>query len=191
VPFGAHLRYLIEASRPEPTIIGCLQWSSPAWKMAVRDRWIGWPDAMRRRHLQRVVNNSRFLLLPWVKVRHLASHVLARMVPQLVEDWSLAYGVRPWLLESLVDAERHSGTCYRAANWSELGLSSGRGRMDRRHRRHGASPKRVFIFPLVSDARRRLCGAWEVPRSESLTMTRACTVSIFCRGRAAERRSRS
>jgi len=158
VPFGAHLRYLVEIARPAPAVVGCLQLSSPAWKIAVRDRWIGWTDAARRQHLQQVVNNSRFLLLPWVEVRHLASHVLARMVRQLAQDWPQAYGVRPLLVESLVEAARHAGTCYRAANWIELGLSAGRGRMDRQHRRHGACPKRVFVYPLVADARERLRG---------------------------------
>jgi hypothetical protein len=158
VPFGAHLRYLVEITRPQAAIVGCLQLSSPAWKIAVRDRWIGWTDAARRQNLQQIVNNSRFLVLPWVEVRQLASHVLSRMVRQLVQDWPRAYGTRPWLVESLVEAARHAGTCYRAANWIELGLSAGRGRMDRQHQRHGACPKRVFLYPLVPDARQRLCG---------------------------------
>jgi hypothetical protein len=158
VPFGAHLRYLVEIARPQPAVVGCLQLSSPAWKIAVRDRWIGWTDAARRRNLQQVVNNSRCLLLPWVAVRQLASHVLARMVRQLAQDWPPAYGVRPLLVESLVEAARHAGTCYRAANWIELGLSAGRGRMDRQHRRHGACPKRVFVYPLGPGARERLRG---------------------------------
>ena len=87
VPFGAHLRYLVFASRPARAVVGCLQFSSPAWRMAARDRWIGWDDATRARNLQRVVNNSRFLLLPWVAVRNLASAVLARGLGQLVVDW--------------------------------------------------------------------------------------------------------
>ena len=82
VPFGAHLRYLIEVARPAPTTVGCLQLSSPAWKMAARDRWIGWSEAARAAHLQRIVSNSRFLILPWVEVRNLASSVLARRLPQ-------------------------------------------------------------------------------------------------------------
>ena len=83
VPFGAHLRYLIWAARPARVVVGCLQFSSPAWRLAVRDRWIGWAEAARRRNLQRVVNNSRFLLLPWVRVRNLASTVLAQAVRRL------------------------------------------------------------------------------------------------------------
>jgi hypothetical protein len=158
VPFGAQLRYLIEVQRPRSRVVGCLLLSSPAWKMAVRDRWIGWSDPVRRRNLQRLVQNSRFLLLPWVEVRYLASTVLARMARQCGDDWQRAYGVRPLLLETLVEQGRHTGTCYRAANWIELGVTQGRGRMDRHHQRQGVSPKVVFVYPLVRAARRRLRG---------------------------------
>ena len=101
--------------------------------------WIGWDDATRGRNLQRVVNNSRFLILPWVRVQNLASRVLSLMARQLPCEWHSRYGVEPLLLETLVDHSRYRGTCYRAANWIELGVTTGRGRMDREHRRHGAS----------------------------------------------------
>lgn len=156
VPFGAHLRYLVFASRPERTVVGCLQFSSPAWRMAARDHWIGWDDATRERNLQRVVNNSRFLLLPWVEVKNLASAVLARGVRQLVEDWPQHYGLEPWLVETLVDGRRYRAISYRAANWVVLGETSGRGRMDRHHRREGEAPKTVLVYPLVGDAARQL-----------------------------------
>ena len=123
VPFGAHLRYLVFASRPARAVVGCLQFSSPAWRMAARDRWIGWDDATRARNLQRVVNNSRFLLLPWVAVSNLASAVLARGLGQLVMDWPHHYQLEPWLVETLVDPCRHHGGCYRAANWVALGAT--------------------------------------------------------------------
>ena len=158
VPFGAHLRYLIAIARPEPTIVGCLQLSSPAWRIAVRDRWIGWTETQRRRSLQQIVNNSRFLLLPWVEVPHLASSVLARMIREFRADWERAYGVQPLLLETMVEVGRHAGTCYRAANWIELGLTQGRGRMDREKQRQGACPKKVFVYPLARRARQRLQG---------------------------------
>ena len=90
VPFGAHLRYLVFASRPARAVVGCLQFSSPAWRMAVRDRWVGWDESARVRNLQRVVNNSRFLLLPWVRVKNLASAVLSRGLGQLRVDWPAA-----------------------------------------------------------------------------------------------------
>lgn len=155
VPFGAHLRYLVLAST-RSQVVGCVQLSSPAWRMAARDGWIGWDDATRRRNLQRVVNNSRFLILPWVRVRNLASRVLSLVARQLRGDWHRRYGVDPLLLETLVDQRRYRGTCYRAANWIELGVTAGRGRMDREHRRHGACSKTVLVLPLVKEARRVL-----------------------------------
>jgi hypothetical protein len=156
VAYGAQLCYLIFATQPERRVLGCVRFSSPAWRMAARDGWIGWDDSTRARNLQRVVNNSRFLLLPWIQVRNLASRVLSLAAKQLVVDWPARYGVEPLLLETLVDGERFSGTCYRAANWIEVGETSGRGRMDRAHERHGASPKKVLLYPLVRDVAPRL-----------------------------------
>lgn len=141
---------------PALAIGGCLQFSNPAWRMAARDRWIGWSEAQRRAHLPEVVQHSRFLLLPWVRIAHLASHVLARAARQLSADWQERFGVRPLLLETLVDAQLFSGTCYRAANWIALGETTGRGRQDRSHQKHGSAPKRIFVFPLAGNARRLL-----------------------------------
>jgi hypothetical protein len=155
VPFGAHLRYLVYATTAA-RVVGCVQLSSPAWRMAARDRWIGWDDATRERNLQRVVNNSRLLILPWVRVRNLASRVLSLVARQFPGEWHSRYGVKPLLVETLVDPSRYRGTCYRAANWIELGVTSGRGRMDREHRRHGACSKTVLVLPLVKDPRRVL-----------------------------------
>jgi hypothetical protein len=154
--FGASLRYFVEVARPAVAIVGCLQFSSPAWRMAARDRWIGWSEAQRRVHLPEVVQHSRFLLLPWVRVAHLASHVLAQAARRLPRDWQQRFGVRPLLLETLVEARRFTGTCYRAANWIAVGETTGRGRQDRDHQRHGSVPKRIFVFALANDARRRL-----------------------------------
>jgi len=159
VPYGAHLRYLVSVSRPTAQVVGCLQFSSAAWRLAGRDRWIGWDDPQRARKLQQVVNNSRFLLLPWVQVRNLASAVLTRAARTLVADWERAYAVRPLLLETLVDSARFAGTCYRAANWVAVGTTSGRGRDDRHHQRHGHAPKAVFVYPLARHARARLQSA--------------------------------
>lgn len=156
VPYGAQLRYLVWAHKPERAVVGCVQLSSAAWRMAARDGWVGWTDAARARGLQRVVCNSRFLILPWVKVRNLASATLAAMARRVAEDWPQQYGVEPYLLETLVDTERFTGTCYRAAGWVELGSTTGRGRMDREHRREGLSPKTVFVYPLVREAAAKL-----------------------------------
>jgi hypothetical protein len=157
IPFGAHLRYFVQVMSPQPIRVGALQFSSPAWRMAARDQWIGWNDQVRRDNLQMVVSNSRFLVLPWVRIRNLASSALALAARRLPDDWQMNYGIRPVLLETLVDPARFGGTCYQAANWIEAGQTSGRGRQDRGHQRHDASPKRLFLFPLVRNARSCLC----------------------------------
>ena len=158
VPFGGHLEYLVSISQPVPTVVGGLQFSSAAWRIEVRDQWIGWDDATRARHLPQVVNNSRFLLAPWVHIKNLSSATLARVLRHLPADWQAQYGVTPLLVETFVDPTPYSGTCYRAANWMELGQTSGRGRDDRQHRRHGVQPKRVFVYALRRDARAQLRG---------------------------------
>src|SRR5947209_5665232 len=131
VPFGAHLRYLIYAELPQRSVVACVQFSSAAWRIAVRDEWIGWDEDSRVRNLQHIVNNSRFLVLPWVDVKNLASRILSEAVRRTVVDWKQYYGVEPLLAETLVDPKRYRGTCYRAANWIELGRTSGLGRQDR------------------------------------------------------------
>src|SRR3989449_2704575 len=156
VPFGAHLQYVVSISTPVPTTVGCVQFSSAAWRMRARDAWIGWDEATRARQLSRVVSNSRFLLLPWVHIQNLASATLGMVLHQLPGDWQARYGVTPLLVETLVDPARYTGGCYRAANWVDLCETAGRGRDDRRHARHGAQPKRLFVYPLTHDAVRRL-----------------------------------
>jgi hypothetical protein len=156
VPFGAHLRYWVRHRDRE---LACLLWTSPAWKMQDRDAWIGWNDQQRQRNLQRIVNNGRFLLLPWVRVPGLASKILALSARQLPQDWERQYGYRPLLLETLVDGNRFHGTCYRAANWICVGQTAGRGRMDREHKAHGQAVKDIYVYPLVRDVRQQLCGA--------------------------------
>jgi len=156
VPVGAQLRYLVRSAHSGEQVLACLQWTSPAWKMAVRDRWIGWSAAERVGHLQFIVNNSRFLILPGVRVKGLASKILAQCARQLPEDWQRRYGYRPLLLETLVDARRFAGTCYRAANWILLGETQGRGRMDRCHQADGSARKLVFVYPLSKSVQQRL-----------------------------------
>jgi hypothetical protein len=155
VPFGANLRYWVRHGERE---LACLLWTSPAWKMRSRDVWIGWNDEQRRRNLQAIVNHGRFLILPWVRVKGLASKILALSARQIPRDWEIRYGCRPLLLETLVDVARFRGTCYRAANWTHVGQTAGRGRMDREHKAHGQAVKDIYIYPLVSGARQRLCG---------------------------------
>ena len=124
-PVGEHLKFLVWAQgRP----IACLAWSSAPRHLGSRDRYIGWDAAARRRHIRFIAYNTRFLILPWVRVEHLASHILGRMAARICEDWQRLYGHPIYFLETFVDPERFRGTCYRAANWVLLGKTTGRGK---------------------------------------------------------------
>jgi hypothetical protein len=153
---GAQLRYLIRS--PRHGWLGALAFSAAAWRVAVRDRWIGWSDTARSQNLNKVVCNSRFLIVPQVRVKHLASHVLGLAVKELSADWRRRYGYEPLLLESFVDGGRYRGSCYRAANWQNVGRTQGRGRQDREHRCR-LSEKDVYVYALGRDVRRKLCAA--------------------------------
>ena len=148
LPFGAQLRYFIKSGASQALALGCLQFSSPAWKMAPRDRWIGWNDEQRQRNLQKVISNSRFLIFPWVQVQNLASSVLGLAVKTVPDDWQSCYGYRPVLMETLVAQKRFKGTCYKAANWVHVGSTTGRGRMDRENKRQGMAVKEIYVYPL-------------------------------------------
>ena len=156
LPFGAQLRYFIKSGTKQGVILGCLQFSSAAWKMAPRDRWIQWDDEQRKRNLQKIINNSRFLIFPWVKVKNLASSSLAMAVKTVPDDWQSCYGYRPVLMETLVDQKRFKGTCYKAANWVHVGATTGRGRMDRENKRKGMAIKEIYVYPLCNRFRQEL-----------------------------------
>jgi hypothetical protein len=160
VPYGAQLRYWVRAAQPDLPPLAALLFTSAAWRMAARDRYIGWSDATRQSNLPRVINNSRFLILPWTRIPHLASHILARAAQQLPRDWQARYCVDPVLMETLVDTSRYRGVCYRAANWIEVGATQGRGRMDRGRDAH-LVPKQIFLYPLHRRWRERLCDGWQ------------------------------
>jgi hypothetical protein len=148
------MRYLIKS--PGHGWLGGLSFSGAAWRVEARDRWIGWNDAARKRHLDKVVCNSRFLILPEVQVPNLASHVLSLSANRLVRDWSERYGFEPVVLETFVERDRFHGSCYRAANWQYVGSTCGRGRQDRQ--RMGSVPvKDVYVFALRRDGREVLC----------------------------------
>jgi hypothetical protein len=157
---GAQLRYLI---RSDQGWLGGLSFSSAAWRLAVRDEWIGWSDATRAARLPKIVLNSRFLILPCVQVPHLASHVLGLATRRLAGDWQQRYGDKPVLVETFVDSSLYRGTCYRAANWIELGLTEGRGRQDRA-RQEQLARKHVLVYPLQRNWRRILSAPLELPR---------------------------
>jgi hypothetical protein len=156
VPYGAQLRYFVRSPKPPCPVLACLLFTSAAWKIAPRDACIGWSQTARRANLPLIVNHSRFLILPWVRVPNLASHILSLAARQMPRDWLAAYRAQPLLLETLVDATRYHGGCYRAANWTEVGLTQGRGRMDRSGKAQGVR-KHIFLFPLHRHWRERLC----------------------------------
>jgi len=156
-PIGANVRYLVRGRNGR--VLACAVWSSAALKVASRDTWLGWSREQRMAGLCRLANNTRFCILPWVRVPHLASHVLGLMVRQLRTDWKIATGNSLALVETFVDERRFRGTCYTAANWLDLGRTVGRTRDDRA-RTITAPVKQVRVLPLlpVDRLRRELAG---------------------------------
>lgn len=153
-PVGEHLKFVAFAGeRP----VACFAWSSAPRHLGPRDRWLGWSPRARRENIQLVAYNTRFLILPWVQVPHLASHLLGRMVRLLPAEWERAYGHPVCFAETFVDPERFRGTCYRAANWVFLGRTTGRGKADQTHRPN-RTLKDVLGLPLAPDFRERLTG---------------------------------
>lgn len=155
-PVGEQMKYLVTAreggaERP----IGCFIWTSAPRHLGPRDRHLGWSAEARRRNIRYVAYQTRFLIVPWVRVPHLASHLLGRMARQLSSDWQRTYAHPIHFTETFVDSERSRGTCYRAANWIELGLTTGRGKDDQTNKPN-RSLKLVFGYPLVRDYRERL-----------------------------------
>jgi hypothetical protein len=168
-PFGAQLTYLVYADglpgSREGEIVAGLQFTSPAWSMKGRDQWIGWDSETRKSNLQRIINQGRFLILPWVKVKNLASHILSRASREVTGDWERHYGRRPLLLETLVKSSRYKGTCYRAANWIHAGETRGEGR-SREHiegakqggkklQTAASGVKQIYLYPLAPVTRIR------------------------------------
>lgn len=151
-PVGEHLKYLVYAcGRP----LACLAWSSAARHLGPRDRFIGWPAAARRQNIRLLAYNTRFLIVPWVSVPHLASHILGHLARLLPRDWERVYGHPVYFLETFVDPARFRGTCYRAANWIVLGRTTGRGK-DSQSKRPNRSIKEVLGYPLTQDFRQLL-----------------------------------
>ena len=151
---GENLRYLVRDRLGRP--VACALFGSAAWKCADRDAFLGWDRATRERNLQRLTNNTRFLVLPWVWAPHLASHVLGLIARRIRTDWQAKYGHPVHALETFVDRSRFKGTCYKAANWLRLGATRGRTRNDREHRIR-AEVKDVYLYPLIPDFRQELC----------------------------------
>jgi len=151
-PVGEHLKYLVYA-QGQP--VAALAWSSAPRHLGARDRFIGWSASQRRAGIHLLAYNTRFLILPWVRVPHLASHLLSRVARRIAADWQALYRHPIYLLETFIDPERFAGTCYRAANWIYLGLTTGRGKDDQT-KRPNRSLKQLWAYPLRPDFRRRL-----------------------------------
>lgn len=155
-PVGEHLKFLVSAG-PRP--LACFVWSSAPRHLGPRDRYLGWSAAARRQNVRFIAYNSRYLILPWVDVPHLASHLLGQMGRRLSAEWERVYGHPVYFAETFVDPQRFRGTCYRAANWRVLGRTTGRGKADLTHRAN-RSIKEVLGYPLVPDYRARLTRLW-------------------------------
>ena len=154
-PFGCTLRYFIVSPRGP---LGCVLLAGAAKSIGVRDAWIGWKDQQRLNNLPWVVNNTRFLIFGWVRVKHLASHILGQLVRRLPQDWEAHWGYRPVLLETFVDPAHFDGICYRAAGWTLLGKTTGRG-FRRGRRAYTTTPKLIYVRPLVRNFREGLCSS--------------------------------
>jgi len=152
-PVGENLKYLLYDRQGR--VLSAALFGAAAWSMACRDRFIGWQRAERERHLALLANNMRFLIAPWVRVPHLASHILARIARRISADWQSKYGHALVLLETTVEQPRFAGTCYRAANWACVGATRGRSRNDR-HKRLRVPVKSVWLYPLTRDFRTQL-----------------------------------
>lgn len=150
---GAQIRYLLEWERG---LLGAIGFGASAWKTAARDQWIGWSPQQREQRLHLVLNNSRFLILPWIRSPNLASKVLSLCARRIPSDFVRRYGYAPVLLETFVESGRFSGHCYRAANWFRAGCTRGRGKKHI-YKTPGVPVKDVWLYPLRRDARRRLC----------------------------------
>lgn len=152
--FGSRLQYFIKSGEIE---LGCIQFSASAWALEERDKWIGWTVEDKKARLHLIVNNSRFLLFPWIHIRNLASKALSMAVKQVKRDWLREYCYAPVLLESFVDTEEYRGISYKASNWIYLGETKGQGRMDRK-KEYALSRKAIYVYPLTKDFRAYLKG---------------------------------
>lgn len=149
---GEHIKHLAFINGQ---VVACLAWASAAWKVKGRDRFIGWNTPTKRKNLYWVANNTRFLILPWVQVKYLASKVLARTLRRLSSDWQKKYGHQVYLAETFVDNSRFEGTCYKAANWQYVGQTKGSAKKGNTYLHHG-QPKAVYLYPLHRNFRRLL-----------------------------------
>src|SRR5665647_478352 len=150
------IKYMVYSRQGQ--LVACLLFGSSAWSCAPRDTFIGWSPTARQKSLIYTTNNIRFLILPWVRITHLASHILGRVCRRISTDWQEKYGHPVYLLETFVEQNRFKGTCYKAANWINVGETTGRGRNDRYTSLH-VPIKDIYLFPLSTTFREVLCHA--------------------------------
>lgn len=152
--FGSRLQYFVKSGEKK---LGCLQFSASSWALESRDKWIGWNIEDKKARLNLILNNSRFLIFPWVNVKNLASKALSLSIKQIQGDWLREYCYAPVLLETFVDVSHFAGTCYKASNWAYLGETKGRGRMDI-NKEYALSRKAIYMYPLQKDFKECLKG---------------------------------
>jgi len=150
---GEHIRYIAYV---QGQVVGCIAWSSAAWRVKSRDSVIGWSDPQKRKNLHYIANNCRFLIVPWVRVKNLASKVLSETLKRLSDDWERKYHHSIYLAETFVDISRYQGTCYKASNWQHVGQTSGSSKRGNEYHYHGIS-KAVYVYGLHPQFRSILC----------------------------------
>ena len=143
---GENIKYLFYDK--DDRLLGCMMFGAAAWKVAPRDKYIGWSKDVREKNLNCVINNNRFLILPWVKVKYLASHILGIMSRRVNDDWQSKYNHPVYLMETFVDETKYKGTCYKSANWKYMGQTQGRGKLDKQHKK-SLSIKGIYLYPLA------------------------------------------
>jgi hypothetical protein len=150
---GAQIRFFV---RYQEQVVACLGFGAAAWRVAPRDKYIGWSDEQRQRNLHMVVNNARFLILPWITTKNLASKILSLIMKRLPSEWKQRYGYTPLLMETFVETQRFRGTCYKAANWVHVGITKGRGKLDVQNE-YRLPVKDIFLYPLQKNSTNLLC----------------------------------
>lgn len=162
-PFGCCIRYFVKSANGE--ILACILLAGAAKSISARDNWIGWSSRQRLRNLPWVINNSRFVIMPWVKISYLASHVLGQLRKRIASDWFSRWGYRPLLMESFVDPAKYDGICYKASNWRLVGQTTGEG-LTRKGKTYTTTPKLIFTMPLQKNFRSQLCKEYLTGRIE-------------------------
>jgi len=162
-PIGCFIRYFAKSTDGE--VLACVLFAGAARSISTRDKWIGWSNRQRLRNLPWVINNSRFVIFPWVKIPYLASHILGQIGRRIAKDWQTQWGYRPLLMETFVDPVKYTGICYKASNWENIGRTTGKG-LARKGKKYTTTPKLIFTRPLTKGFRKQLCSEYLTGRVE-------------------------